>query len=389
MIELNGKYNKAIVYTDQIENKAISQLINLCNQEFVKESKIRIMPDVHTGKGCCIGTTLTYKDKIVPNLVGVDIGCGMLSMKLKQKDINLVELDMVIREEIPSGFNIRNFKLESNRYVDYKDLKYSKLNLERIKHSLGTLGGGNHFIEIDKDSEGSLYLIIHSGSRYFGKQIAEYYQEIAAKNINKFTRQNIIKEYKRLGKESELESILKQLPKIPKEFAYLEKDDLDNYLNDIAIVQFYANLNRLEMGRIINEKMGIRCLTCFQNIHNYVDITNKIIRKGAIAASESQPILIPLNMRDGCILARGKGNPDWNYSAPHGAGRLMSRRYAKENLTLAEYRKEMDGIYSTCIDYNTLDESPMAYKPIEVITKDIEETADIVEILKPIYNFKA
>lgn len=395
MIELKGKYNTAKVFTDNIEESAISQIIELCNQEAFKDSKIRIMPDVHSGAGCTIGTTMTIQNKIVPNLVGVDIGCGVLCIKLKEKDIDLVKLDDVINNYIPSGFNIRK---EYHKYANILYLDLDKLrcrafiNKERAKLSLGTLGGGNHFIEINKDYSDNLYLTIHSGSRYLGKQVAEIYQNVAIEKLsNKNERKKIVEELKLQGREKDIEKELKKFNplKIKKELAYLEDEDFDNYIHDMKIVQSYAYYNRQAIAIDILCYMNLNMEDAFDTAHNYIDTGNMILRKGSISAHKNEKVIIPINMRDGSIIAVGKENEDWNYSAPHGAGRLMSRSKAKENISLDEFKGQMNGIYTTSVNQSTLDEAPQAYKPIDEIIENIKGTVEIIDIIKPIYNFKA
>jgi RNA-splicing ligase RtcB len=393
MIELQGKYNKAKVFTDNIENKAISQIIDLCNQEFVKDSKIRIMPDTHAGAGCTIGTTMTIKDKVVANLVGVDIGCGMLCCKLKENKINLEKLDNIIHTYIPNGFNVRETTHEFIKYVNINNLKCKTfINMNRAELSLGTLGGGNHFIEVNKDSNENIYLVIHTGSRYLGKQVAEHYQNIAIRKLsNDDKRDEIIKELRLQGKEKEIQQALENFKpiNIKKELAYLQNEDFKDYIHDMKIVQEYAKYNRHAIVNEILKLMNLDMIEEFTTIHNYIDTDNMILRKGAISAQENEKVIIPLNMKDGSILAIGKGNEDWNYSAPHGAGRLFSRSSAKSLITLKEFTESMEGIYSTSVNRSTIDESPMAYKPMGEILENIKDSVDIVEIIKPIYNFKA
>lgn len=365
MIEIRGKYNTAKVYTDIIEEAAISQIIELCNQEFTKENKIRIMPDTHAGAGCTIGTTMTIKDKLVPNLVGVDIGCGMEVVKLKNKHIELEKLDKMINNFIPSGFDINKEEHRFVNNINISSLYCSKnVNLQRSYLSIGTLGGGNHFIEIDKDSNGCLYLVIHSGSRNLGKQVAEYYQNLA------------------------IDSLI-NMKNINKALAYLQGDAFNKYLCDMKITQEFAEWNRKAIVDIIVRNMKFKVAEQFTTIHNYIDTDNMILRKGAISAQKGEKVIIPMNMRDGSIIAIGKGNADWNYSAPHGAGRLMSRSAAKENITIKEFKESMKGIFTTSVNISTIDESPMAYKPMEEIVSNIQDTVEITDIIKPIYNYKS
>lgn len=402
MINLNGKYNEAKVFTDNIDSKAISQIIELCNQEIYKDSKIRIMPDVHAGTGCTIGTTMTIKDRVCCNLVGVDIGCGMLTVKLGNINIDFEELDNIIRLEVPSGMNVFDSVLKSKeKYIFDEILSKLKcknyINVDRAIKSVGTLGGGNHFIEIDQDSEGCKYLIIHTGSRYLGKQVATYYQELAYKKLsnNREKKLEIIEKLTREGKQKDIEKELKKIPnsKISKQLAYVEGEDFNNYINDMKLVQKYAEINRNEIAKVIIDHLITNNINfkieSFQTIHNYIDTDNMILRKGSISAQKNEKVLIPLNMRDGCIIGKGKGNSEWNYSAPHGAGRILSRGRAKELISLEEFKDSMKNIWSTSVCESTIDESPMSYKPIEDILDNIGDSIEIIDIIKPIYNFKA
>lgn len=396
MFDLNGKYATARIFTDNIENEAISQIYELCNQEFVDGCKVRIMPDVHAGKGCTIGTTMEIKDKVVPNLVGVDISCGVLCIKLKEKEIDFKQLDEIIRKYIPSGMNVREKAIDSSeiRKIGLQKLKcINNISMDRAEKSLGSLGGGNHYCEIDVDEEQNLYLVIHSGSRYLGKQVAEYYQKIATNDLTNNTKEKIalIEKLKNEGREKEIEYALKVFdkPKIPSYLAYLEGIHLKNYLYDVGIIQKYAHINRKTIANEIITRMGLTIEEEFTTCHNYIDLDNMILRKGAISAQKGEKLIIPINMRDGSIIGIGKGNPDWNYSAPHGAGRIMSRSKAKELVSLEEFEKSMSGIWTTSVCQSTIDESPMAYKPIEEIVENIKDTVIIERIIKPVYNFKA
>ena len=401
MLELKGKYNTAKVFTDIVEETAISQIISLCNEEFTSGSKIRIMPDVHAGAGCTIGTTMTIKDKVVPNLVGMDIGCGVLVASLKKGfHFDLEKLDKTIRKYVPSGQSIRingTHGYASRMYFD--NLKcIDHVDRYRAINSIGTLGGGNHFIEVAIDDEGIEYLIIHSGSRNFGKQIAEYYQNIAYQEClsDNLSEKSIIADLKRQGRTNEIQSTLETLKlnkiHINKDLAFLTGENLKNYLNDIEIAQEYASINRTAIAVEIFSNIGIRpgdIEEAFNTVHNYIDIDSMILRKGAVSAKEGEKLIIPINMRDGSLICRGKGNIDWNCSAPHGAGRLMSRSEAKKKISIEEYTEEMKDIYTTSVNLSTLDEAPMAYKNKEDIIKNISDTVEIVKIIKPIYNFKA
>lgn len=402
MKELSGKYGNAKVFTDLVEQTALDQISTLLDQEFIKDSQIRIMPDVHAGAGCTIGTTMTISDKCCPNLVGVDIGCGMRVVNLGKYDIDLVELDRVIRDNVPSGFNIH--KTENLPWSDIMHLDeltcHNHVDIERAKRSLGTLGGGNHFIEVDQDDEGYSYLVIHSGSRHLGLEVAGYYQDLAEKQlrgIDKASVRAMIDEMKASGRHSEIASeILKlktSVSDIPKDLAYVSGELFNDYIQDMRIVQQYASMNRLAIYSAIARNMSFpkwrELEYTFETIHNYIDIYDMILRKGAVSAKAGERLLIPINMRDGSLICRGKGNPDWNYSAPHGAGRLMSRNEAKKKFSMDEFSKSMDGIYTTSVNSDTLDECPMAYKPIESIVDNIGDTVEIEKIIRPIYNFKA
>lgn len=391
MIEIKGEYNTAKVFTDNIEEKAAGQILELCNQEFVKDSRIRIMPDTHAGAGCTIGTTMTIKDKIVPNLVGVDIGCGMFVSMLQKTRIDFHKLDKTIRSYVPSGFDVRETPHEYRAYVDIDDLKCKEhVDLKRAALSIGTLGGGNHFIEMNEDEDGNVYLVVHSGSRYLGKQIAEYYQGRATKEIVRKSNDSIIAELKSKGRTREIQGeIEKEKAKINSALSYVEGQAFNDYIHDMRIAQEFAEYNRKAIAEVVIREMNFTVKDCFTTIHNYIDLDEMILRKGAISAKRGEVVIIPINMRDGSIIATGKGNADWNQSAPHGAGRLMSRKQAKRSLSMEEFRKSMDGIYTTSLSMDTLDEAPFAYKPMEEIIANIQDTVEINRIIKPIYNFKA
>lgn len=405
MLEVKGKFNTAKVFTDKIEDEAVQQIKELCNQPFVEGCTVRIMPDTHKGASCVIGFTADLKDKVIPNIVGVDIGCGMLTVNLKEIDIDLEKLDNVIHKYVPSGMNVHEGRMV--KFTELQELKcYRSLtNTKRIERSIGTLGGGNHFIEIDEGKDGTKYLVIHSGSRNLGTQVARIYQDLAidlcsGKEDYFIQRENIIKEYKEAGRRKEIQSALKKLkekydelmPEYPRELCFLSGKYREDYLNDMNICQNYAALNRNTMADIILNKMfnkSFEDYESFTTVHNYINFKDNIIRKGAISAYKNEKILIPLNMKDGSIIAIGKGNEEWNYSAPHGAGRRLSRTKAKENINLEEFKECMKGIFTTSVSENTMDEAPMAYKPKEEILNSISDTAEIIEIIKPIYNFKA
>ena len=400
-IEIKGKINTAICYAKVVEDEAIEQIRRMCDYPMTEGCKIRIMPDVHAGKGCTIGTTMTIKDKAVPNVVGVDIGCGMYTVNLGKQAIDLEKLDMAAFY-IPSGRDVwegRVEKFDITGLKCYRQLKDAK----RLERSLGTLGGGNHFIEVDRAADGTQYLIIHSGSRNLGKQVAEYYQSLAVdldKGIGEYleAREELIRTYKEQGRRSEIQTALKELYEkkyhegaltMPDDLCFLSGRYLDDYLHDVEICQAFAKRSREKMAEILMEKTGLAGGEAFHTIHNYIDTDEMILRKGSIAAHKGEKVLIPINMRDGSVIAIGKGNPEWNYSAPHGAGRLMSRTAAKNNLSMEEYKETMKGIYTSSVCEATLDEAPMAYKSLDDIIDVIKESVDIVDVMKPIYNFKA
>ena len=401
-MEIKGKVNTAICYAKIIDETAIKQIREMCDYELTAGSKIRIMPDVHAGKGCTIGTTMTIIDKACPNIVGVDIGCGMYTTKLANKDLDFEKIDEACHY-IPSGMCVwegRKERFDLTRLKCFRELEDSK----RLERSLGTLGGGNHFIEIDKGSDDTYYLVIHSGSRNLGKQVAEIYQKLAIdlhKGKDEYfkARDELIATYKAEGRRAEIQDALKQLKndymykmhelEIPEDLCWLYDTYLDDYLNDIKICQEFAKRNRELMTEILIDRVGLTPVESFHTIHNYIDADEMILRKGAIAAHKDEKVLIPINMRDGSILAIGKGNPEWNYSAPHGAGRIMSRGEAFRNLQLEEFKAQMQGVYTTSVNKDTIDESPMAYKSIDDIIDFIKESVDIIDIMKPVFNFKS
>jgi len=408
LIELRGKYNTAKVFTDNVESTAQSQIIELCNQDFTQGGKIRIMPDTHAGSGCVIGFTADLGDKVIPNIVGVDIGCGMLTVELGNIDIDLQKLDEIIKKYVPCGRNVHTEKIVNfNKLTEVKCYRELKDTTRMVK-SIGTLGGGNHFIEVNKDNDDNLYLVIHSGSRNLGKKVADYYQNIAidlcsGKGDYFIQKDQLIRDYKSQGRRDEIQKALKILekksnnlrPSYPEDLCFLTGEWKEKYLYDMNICQEYAMINRHVIANLILGKisesvfLSLQDFKYFHTIHNYINFKDNIIRKGAISAYKDEKVLIPINMRDGSIIGIGKGNPDWNYSAPHGAGRLMSRRKAKELVNLAEFEKTMEGIYTTSVGLSTLDEAPMAYKPIQEILDNIGDTVDVIDIIKPIYNFKA
>ena len=397
-MEIKGIFATAISYAKEIEPVAEEQIRAMCDQPFAEGCRVRIMPDVHAGKGCTIGTTMTIRGKAVPNVVGVDIGCGMYTTRLGNKRIDCERIDEICHW-IPSGFNTWDSPREA---FDFERLRCWRQmnNRSRLKSSLGTLGGGNHFIEIDRGEDGTYWLVIHSGSRNLGKQVCEYYQQLAVdiaegKEDYKESSPELIARLKAEGREKEIQTELEALKKrlnhktAPDSLCHLEGKHLEDYLHDVKICQEFAVRNREIMTELILRKTGMVGVESFHTIHNYIDTDEMILRKGAIAAHKGERVLIPINMRDGSVIAIGRGNEEWNYSAPHGAGRIMSRKKAFETLSLEDYRAAMEGIYTTTANEDTIDEAPMAYKRMEDIIDVIRESVDIVEIIKPVYNFKA
>jgi len=395
------------IFTENIEPEALNQIYTLVKQPAFADCKVRIMPDVHAGAGCVIGFTADLGDKVIPNIVGVDIGCGMLTVELGNIEIDLAQIDTIIRKYVPSGRNVhegRNVRFEELQQLRcFRELKDTK----RLERSIGTLGGGNHFIEIDTDSEGVKYLIIHSGSRNLGKQVAEYYQKLAVEIMSGkdelyAMQEKLIAEYKAQGRKAEIQKAIAELHRklhpnplgIPKELCYLTGKYREDYLHDMKICQHFAAINRYEIanaivGNLFGADIAYWSLPIFETIHNYIEFGSNMVRKGAISAKAGEKLLIPINMRDGCIIGVGKGNEDWNCSAPHGAGRIMSRSKAKELVSLEEFEDSMKGIFTTSVGQSTIDEAPMVYKPMDEIIQNIADTVDILKIVKPIYNFKA
>ncbi len=390
------------IFTQNIEQEALDQINTLMEQPAFSDCKVRIMPDVHAGAGCVIGFTADLGDKVIPNIVGVDIGCGMLTVGLGKIDIDYGELDAAIRKYVPCGREVHEGRLVKFRRIQdlhcYRELKDTK----RFERSIGTLGGGNHFIEIDEGTDGTKYLVVHSGSRNLGKQVADYYQNLAVELMQGkdelFAKQEqLIADYKAQGRRNEIEAAIKELRRgfeakqldIPKELCYLTGNYRDDYLHDMAICQEFAHSNREWIAQLILDAMHWHAFDNFSTIHNYIEFDTNMVRKGAISAKKGEKLLIPINMRDGCIVGVGKGNDDWNQSAPHGAGRIMSRHKAREVVSLDAFRESMDGIFTTSVSADTVDEAPMVYKPMDEIIENIKDTVDILEIIKPVYNFKA
>ena len=398
MLEINGKYNSAKCFCSTIKDFAKDQIKAMCDSEIFANNKIRVMPDVHAGKGCTIGTTMTITNKVVPDMVGVDIGCGMETIGLGKVEIDFHKLDAIIRENIPSGRDVRDSHHPFNSEIFIEDLKCQEnVNLNRARRSIGTLGGGNHFIELDKDDEDNVYLVIHSGSRHLGKEVAAFYQQEGLYALNNVAHHQIAETIERLkaeGRTSEINSTIKEMKRMHKilksnPFSYVEGKLFDDYIHDMKLTQQFALLNRKAMADVILNGMNWTAQESFSTIHNYIDTENMILRKGAVSAQAGEKLLIPINMRDGSLICIGKGNPDWNFSAPHGAGRIMSRKQAFATLSLEAYQKSMENIFSTCVTKDTLDESPMSYKNMDDIVNNISPTAEIIKIIKPIYNFKA
>ena len=398
MVTIQGLYNTAVCYTPELEDLAAKQIKAVCDQAEFAGCKIRVMPDVHAGKGCTIGTTMTIQDKIVPGMVGVDIGCGMETVELAESEIDFTKLDALIRKEIPYGREVRDTLHALNTEIDLTQLRCAdQVNLNRAMRSIGTLGGGNHFIEVDRSEDGRLFLIVHSGSRHLGTEVAEYYQNEGRRALwggANYQIQEVIAQLKAEGRFKEIQKTISALRtehelSIPKDLAYVEGKLFEDYIHDMKITQQFAMLNRKAMVDVIMTGMGFTAVEAFTTIHNYIDTDAMILRKGSVSARAGEKLLIPINMRDGSLICVGKGNQDWNCSAPHGAGRLMSRRAAFNVLTMEEFKREMEGIYTTCVLPDTLDESPMAYKNMDEIVDQIGPTAEIVERIRPVYNFKA
>jgi len=400
MVTIQGEHNTAICFTDELEPTAFGQIKAVCDQEAFAASKIRIMPDVHAGLGCTIGTTMTIVDKVVPGMVGVDIGCGMETTRLAQSEIDFAALDALIRTSIPCGREIREAPHAFAEQISLDQLRcFPYVNLHRAARSIGTLGGGNHFIEVDRGEDGSLYLVVHSGSRHLGNEVAKYYQNEgfhALCGSARFQIDEAIRQMKAAGNTKEIHKTIKALKQrramltpIPKDLAYVEGQLFEDYIHDMCIIQHFAVLNRQAMTEIILAGLGLTALEQFTTIHNYIDTEAMVLRKGAVSAKAGEKLLIPINMRDGSLICVGRGNEDWNCSAPHGAGRIMSRKDAFECLSMEEYQAQMEGIFTTCVIPGTLDESPMVYKSLDEIVCNIQPTAQILQRIRPVYNFKA
>ena len=394
MIEIQGRFNTAKVFADTLDEKARGQLSRVCDAEHFSQCKIRVMPDVHAGVGCVIGFTMALKDKVVPNMVGVDIGCGMYLCQLQEKEIDYAMLDSAIRSKVPSGNTNHKKPIEEAERFNFENLRcFEGINVNNAKRCLGTLGGGNHFIEVDRDSDGTLYLVIHTGSRNLGAGVAEFYQKRGYQVLSQKLEEKYNALLEKAKSEEEREKILREKEEekasvLPHE-AYVEGQLFEDYIHDMKITQEFADLNRKIIANRLIDALGLHVVESFTTTHNYIDMDEMVLRKGAVSAKKGEKLLIPINMRDGGLLCIGKGNEDWNNSAPHGAGRLMTRSKAKETISLEDYQKAMEGIYSTCISTGTLDESPMAYKNKGEIVKNIAPTAEIFKEIKPVYNFKS
>ncbi|WP_407435024.1 RtcB family protein [Treponema sp.] len=407
MQEITGKFNTAKVFTDNLEDSGREQVVRLCDQPYVKDSRIRMMPDVHAGAGCTIGTTMTITDKVCPNLVGVDIGCGMETLIIKadspvSENFDPEKLDKCIRRNIPVGRDVRR-PGHLHKFVDeieFDKIRCKTANIKNARLSLGTLGGGNHFIEVDQDEAGNLYIVVHSGSRHLGLEVANYYQDMAWRQLNHTEDSDIrcaIAKLKAEGRQEEIETLLPEIKaavctNVPQSLAYVEGQLFEDYISDMKILQKFAAFNRKAMIDTIS--VGLRLdkhdiVDEFTTIHNYIDTDAMILRKGAVSARGGEKLLIPINMRDGSLVCIGKGNEDWNYSAPHGAGRVMGRKEARYKLHMEDFEESMKGIWSSTVCKETIDEAPMAYKDMSEIVKNIEPTAEIVNVIKPIFNFKA
>ena len=379
MFEIRGKYNTAIVYAGRTDQESVAQVMAMCNTPYLAESRIRMMPDMHAAEGCTVGTSMTINGCANPAWVGGDIGCGMQVYKLREREIDFAELDRVIRAEIPSGAAIFPGENKAVRALKLQELIcYEWIRHKTVDASLGTLGGGNHFIEVDRDTNGTLYLVIHSGSRRLGRDVAAFWQNEAFCQTNGFDPKLFARKKVDISKAA-----------VRKDMSWLEGDVLEGYLHDMNMAVNYATRSRELMGETIMSALNLHVDEAFATIHNYIDTEHGVLRKGAVSAQAAEKLIIPINMRDGSLICIGKGNPEWNCTAPHGAGRMMTRSQAKQEISIEEYRKAMAGIYTTSVSESTLDESPMAYRGIDEILDVIEDTAEVTELLTPVYNFKA
>lgn len=395
MIEIKGRYTEAKIYAETALPSAIDQIQELTNQAFMTGTKVRIMPDYHAGKGCVIGTTIHLQERVVPNLVGVDVGCGVFVAQLDVTTVNYEKLDAIIRTYVPSGQEVHKELSPDRHFLAFKGKQFKATGLkdEYTNLSLGTLGGGNHFIELAKDEENQYYLLIHTGSRYIGAKVANWHQKRAYENLRQQDLTGKIEDFKQQGREKEIQAMIqaykKKHPAVPKELAYLEGEYFHDYIHDMKIAQQFAQMNRWTIAETIAKHMDWQLIDTFDTIHNYIETETMTLRKGAVRANKGEMLVIPMNMRDGSLICIGKGNADWNHSAPHGAGRMYSRRAAKKALNMEDFKETMQGIWTTSVNEETLDEAPMAYKPMAEITSVIGETVDIIKVIKPVYNFKA
>ncbi|KMN40109.1 RNA-splicing ligase RtcB [Lysinibacillus sp. LK3] len=395
MIEINGRFTNAKIFSQTALQTAVDQIQELTDQAFMAGTKVRIMPDYHAGKGCVIGTTIQLQDRVVPNLVGIDVGCGVFVAQLDVTTVDFAQLDAIIRTYVPSGQDIHKEVSPSRHFVEFegKQFRASGLKDDYTNLSLGTLGGGNHFIELAKDEDDQHYLLIHTGSRYVGAKVANWHQKRAYENLRREDLTEKIEAMKQQGRQQEIQSMIQaykeQTPFVPKDLSYLEGGAFHDYIHDMKIAQQFARMNRWTIAETIAKQMDWHFTDTFDTIHNYIDTETMTLRKGAVRANKDEKLVIPMNMRDGSLICKGKGNAEWNYSAPHGAGRMFSRRAAKKALNMADFKDTMQGIWTTSVNEETLDEAPMAYKPMTEITSAIGETVDIVKVIKPVYNFKA
>ncbi|WP_333879773.1 RtcB family protein [Lysinibacillus capsici] len=395
MIEINGRFTNAKIFAQTALQTAVDQIQELTDQAFMAGTKVRIMPDYHAGKGCVIGTTIQLQDRVVPNLVGIDVGCGVFVAQLDVTTVDFAQLDAIIRTYVPSGQDIHKEVSPSRHFVEFegKQFRASGLKDDYTNLSLGTLGGGNHFIELAKDEDDQHYLLIHTGSRYVGAKVANWHQKRAYENLRREDLTEKIEAMKQQGRQQEIQSMIQaykeQTPFVPKDLSYLEGEAFHDYIHDMKIAQQFARMNRWTIAETIAKQMDWHFTDTFDTIHNYIDTETMTLRKGAVRANKDEKLVIPMNMRDGSLICIGKGNAEWNYSAPHGAGRMFSRRAAKKALNMTDFKDTMQGIWTTSVNEETLDEAPMAYKPMTEITSAIRETVDIVKVIKPVYNFKA
>ena len=403
MFELNGKYGTAKVYATTVEDECMSQIYGFMNSPVVEDCKVAIMPDCHAGKGACIGFTQEIKNRVNPNMVGVDIGCGMLVLKIAKESGDIIfnkqgleKFDKIMHTKIPSGMKHRDTLHKfAKDFTEINDL-IADADYNKELYGMGSLGGGNHFVEIDKDENGDYYIVIHSGSRHLGIAVAGYWEKRAVayhQNSSK-AKNDLIAKLKKEGREQDIQKEINNLPKVvvSKELSYLEGEDVNGYLHDMKICQEFARLSREAMLDILVSEMGIKkhdILDKFCTIHNYIDIENRILRKGSISLQKDESAIIPINMQFGSLIVKGKGNSEWNFSGPHGAGRLMSRSKAKQTLKMEDFEESMKDIFTTSVSTATIDEAPMAYKSADEILENIKGNAEVISIIKPIYNFKA